>query len=130
MFRIASESLSDGENMPVLVLYDETPAVTGSLFLTQISGTLYIAAVGTTGVPGSTALTVGTWYELGLSLEGGTTVKVYLNGVEEASDTSTQDTVQYLYAGKESVVGADVAFNFQYKNFKVDSSALPDSCAE
>lgn len=128
MFRVVSEGLADGESMPIMSFFTTSFAFAGQVLLYQNSGALYLAAFGTTGAIGTTAITVGTWYEVSLTLAA-STVRAYLNGVEEASDTAAAATSRYLEIGKDTGVGADKAFNFQYKNVKIDDDTRPDSCA-
>ena len=131
---IESESLNDNERVFLFSLADagnEHDAM--AVALRQVSGALYIATYANDGGTGpgigSTALSTGTWYRLGIEYTSNTANggRIYINGVE---DTNCRINTPEVSIGYIHVFAAAGTYRWQIDNLQIDDDTMPEACTE
>ena len=130
---IESEGLADYDGITFLQLENSSGEMAGAVGIRQSGGSVYLATYtnnwNTGPGVGSTALSTGTWYRIGVEYTKNTSkgLRVYLNGTEQAgcrTDTSTQATENVVFGGGYK------AARYQIENIQVDDDTMPEACAQ
>lgn len=131
-FYLESEGLNDSQGFTVYQVESSDEVNAGAVGIAQSGGSLYLFAYAnnwSTGPNvGSTALSTGTWYRIGVEYTKNTSngLRVYLNGTEQTGcrvNTSTQALDKVTFGGGEK------AFRYQIDNIQVDDDTMPEACS-
>ena len=132
-FYLESESVGDGQGFSIFQVEDSDGSNAGLVGIIQRDGSLYLFDYANNwangpGV-GTTALSTGTWYRIGVEYTKNTTngLRVYVNGTEQIgcrATTGTQALENIAFGDGEK------AFRYQIDNIQVDDDTMPEACTE